>query len=143
MISTLGHFVLFLALGMSVYAAGAAIYGARAGREDWVASSRNAVLANLCLVTLAMFLLEYALITSDFSIRYVANNSTRGSLTRYKIAGLWGSLEGSILLWAWLQSMFSALVVARYNDRHQAVMPYVQAVLQGICALRPAVSGAA
>jgi len=134
MISTLGHFVLFLALGMSLYAAGAAIYGARASREDWLASSRNAVLVNLCLVTLAMFLLEYALITSDFSIRYVANNSTRGSLTRYKIAGLWGSLEGSILLWAWLQSLFSALVVARYNDRHQAVMPYVQVVLQGICA---------
>ena len=134
MISTLGHFVLFLALGMSLYAAGAAIYGARASREDWLASSRNAILVNLCLVTLAMFLLEYALITSDFSIRYVANTSTRGSLTRYKIAGLWGSLEGSILLWAWLQSLFSALVVARYSDRHQAVMPYVQAVLQGICA---------
>ena len=134
MISTLGHFVLFLALGMSLYAAGAAVYGARAGREDWLASSRNAILVNLCLVTLAMFLLEYALITSDFSIRYVANTSTRGSLTRYKIAGLWGSLEGSILLWAWLQSLFSALVVARYSDRHQAVMPYVQAVLQGICA---------
>ena len=133
MIPILGHFVLFLALGISLYAVGAAIYGARLGREDWVASSRNAVLANLCLVTLAVFLLEYALITSDFSLRYVVNNSTRGSLTRYKIAGLWGSLEGSILLWVWLQSLFSALVVAWHSDRHRAVMPYVQAVLQGIC----------
>ena len=134
MISTLGHFVLFLALGLSLYAVAAAVFGARTRREDWLASSRNAVLAQFCLVTLAIFLLEYALITSDFSLRYVANNSTRGSLTRYKIAGLWGSLEGSILLWAWLQSLFSALVVARYDDRHQAVMPYVQAVLQGISA---------
>jgi len=125
--ATLGHFVLFLALGMSLYAA-------RAGQPVVTARARDAVLVNLCLVTLAMFLLEYALIASDFSIRYVANNSTRGSLTRYKIAGLWGSLEGSILLWAWLQSLFAALVVARYNDRHPAVMPYVQAVLQGICA---------
>jgi cytochrome c-type biogenesis protein CcmF len=134
MIGTLGHFVLFLALGLSLYAVGAAIYGARAGRPEWVASSRNAVLANLCLVTLAILFLEYALITSDFSLRYVANNSTRGSLTRYKIAGLWGSLEGSILLWAWLQSLFAALVVARYHDRHPVVLPYVQAVLQGITA---------
>lgn len=134
MTSTLGHFVLFLALGLSLYAAGAAVYGARASREDWLASSRNAVLAHFCLVTLAIFLLEYALITSDFSLRYVANNSTRGSLTRYKIAGLWGSLEGSILLWAWLQSLFSTLVVARFGDRHPAVLPYVQAVLQGISA---------
>ena len=134
MISTLGHFVLFLSLGVSLFAAGASVYGARTGREDWLASSRNAVLALFCLITVAMFLLEYALITSDFSLRYVANNSTRGSLTRYKVAGLWGSLEGSILLWAWLQSLFSALVVARYSDRHQAYLPYAQAVLQGITA---------
>jgi cytochrome c-type biogenesis protein CcmF len=134
MIATLGHFVLFLALGVTFYTIIAAVVGARQGREDWLASSRNAVLAQFILVTLAMFLLEYALITSDFSIRYVAHNSTRGSLTRYKIAGLWGSLEGSLLLWTWLQSLFSALVVARYSDRHQAVIPYVQAVLQGISA---------
>ena len=138
MISTLGGFVLFLALGVTLYAAAASVFGARQGREDWLASSRNAVLAHFCLVTLAIFLLEYALITSDFSLRYVANNSTRESLTRYKIAGLWGSLEGSILLWEWLQSLFAALVVARYSDRGPSgcrqLMPYVQAVLQGISA---------
>jgi len=132
MISTLGGFTLFLALGVTLYGVAASVIGARAGREDWLASSRNAVLAHFCLVTVAIFLLEYALVTSDFSLRYVANNSTRGSLTRYKIAGLWGSLEGSILLWEWLQSLFAALVVARYSDRHRQLMPYVQAVLQGI-----------
>ncbi len=134
MISTLGGFTIFLALGVTLYAIAASIYGARQGREDWLASSRNAVLAHFCLVTLALFLLEYALVTSDFSLRYVANNSTRGSLTRYKIAGLWGSLEGSILLWEWLQSLMAALVVARYSDRHSQLMPYVQAVMQGISA---------
>jgi len=136
MIATLGGFVLFLAVGVTLYAVVASVFGARQGREDWLASSRNAVLAHVCLVTLAIFLLEFALITSDFSLRYVANNSTRGSLTRYKIAGLWGSLEGSILLWEWLQSLFAALVVARYHERGPAgckpLMPYVQAVLQGI-----------
>jgi cytochrome c-type biogenesis protein CcmF len=134
MISTLGGFVLFLALGVTLYAAGAAIFGARRGREDWLASSRNAVLAHFCLVTVAIFLLEYALVTSDFSLRYVVNTSTRASLVRYKIAGLWGSLEGSILLWEWLQALLAALVVARYSDRHRQLMPYVLAVLQGISA---------
>jgi cytochrome c-type biogenesis protein CcmF len=134
MIATLGGFVLFLALGVTLYGAATSIAGARAGREDLLASSRNAILAHFCLVTLAIVLLEYALITSDFSLRYVVGNSTRGSLTRYKIAGLWGSLEGSILLWAWLQSVFAALVAARYHDRHRAYLPYVQAVLLGISA---------
>src|SRR5574342_933503 len=126
MVSTVGGFVLFLALGVTIYAAAASVMGARPGREDWLASARNAVLAHFCLVTLAIFLLEYALITSDFSLRYVANNSTRASLVRYKIAGLWGSLEGSILLWEWLQALMAALVVARYHDRHRQLMPYVQ-----------------
>jgi len=134
MISTLGGFVLFFALCVTLYAVAASVAGARAGREDWLASSRNAVLAHFCLVTLAIFLLEYALITSDFSLRYVVNTSTRGSLTRYKIAGLWGSLEGSILLWEWLQALMATLVVARYSDRHRLLMPYVQAILQGISA---------
>ncbi len=132
MISTLGGFTLFLALCVTLYAVVMSVVGARQGREDWLASSRNAVLAHFCLVTLAIFLLEYALVTSDFSLRYVVNNSTRASLTRYKIAGLWGSLEGSILLWEWLQALMAALVVARYSDRHRQLMPYVQAVLQGI-----------
>jgi cytochrome c-type biogenesis protein CcmF len=134
MIAPLGHFVLFLALGLSGYAGAAGLVGRPRGRPAWQASARNAVLAQFWLVTLALLLLEYALITSDFSLRYVAHTSTRGSLTRYKIAGLWGSLEGSLLLWTWLQAGFTALVVARYHARHPAVLPYVQAVLQGITA---------
>lgn len=132
MTATLGGFVLFLALGVSGYAVAAALAGARGGREEWLASARNAVLAHFGLVTLALLLLEYALVTSDFSLRYVANNSTRNSLVQYKIAGLWGSLEGSILLWEWLQSLFAALVALRYRDRHRELLPYVLAVLQGI-----------
>ena len=93
MIATLGHFILFLALGVSLYAIAASIVGASPNRPEWLASSRNAVLALFCLVTVAIFLLEYALITSDFSLRYVANNSTRASQVQFKIAGLWGSLE--------------------------------------------------
>jgi cytochrome c-type biogenesis protein CcmF len=134
MTASLGHFVLFLALGVTLYSVVAAVAGARAGREDWLASGRNAVLCTFALVTVAIFLLEYALITSDFSLRYVANNSTRASLVRYKVAGLWGSLEGSILLWEWLQALFAALVVARYADRHRQLMPWVQTVLQLISA---------
>jgi len=133
-VSTLGGFVLYLAFGVTCYAIGAALWGARTGRADWTASSRHAVLAHFALVTLAILLLEYALIRSDFSLRYVVNNSTRSSLLQYKIAGLWGSLEGSLLLWEWLQALLAALVAIRYRGRHPQLMPYVLAILQGISA---------
>lgn len=134
MVATIGSFTLFLGLLMVLYGVAASLVGARANREMWLASARNAVLAHFALVSLAIFLLEYALITSDFSIRYVAMVSTRNSLLRYKVAGLWGSLEGSILLWAWIQALLNSLVVACYADRHRRFMPYVQAVLLGISA---------
>jgi cytochrome c-type biogenesis protein CcmF len=136
MVATLGSFTLFLGLLVVLYGIVGSLLGARGHREDWMASARNSVLAHFCLLTLAMFLLEYALITSDFSIRYVAMASTRNSLVRYKIAGLWGSLEGSILLWAWIQALLNAVVASRYVDRGPSgcrrFMPYVQAVLLGI-----------
>ena len=70
-------------------------------------------MAQFALVTLAVVALEYLLITSDFSVRYVANTSVSASPLRYRIAGLWGALEGSILLWEWLQALFVLLVARR------------------------------
>ena len=47
-----------------------------------------------------MLLLVYAFLTFDFSVRYVATNTNRGTPFYYRITALWGALEGSIILWA-------------------------------------------
>ncbi|MFQ5656248.1 MAG: heme lyase CcmF/NrfE family subunit, partial [Candidatus Methylomirabilales bacterium] len=97
-------------------------------------SAHNAVLVHWVLVTVALVSLEYALITSDFSIKYVAANSSRNYPVWYRIAGLWGALEGSLLLWAWMQATLAAQVVLMYRRRHRDFLPYVSAVLMGISA---------
>jgi cytochrome c-type biogenesis protein CcmF len=134
MIAQLGSFTVFLAFGLAIYAAVAFIVGSRRGHGALVESAHNAVWAHFGLVTLALLLLEYALLTSDFSLRYVANNSTRATPIPYKIAGLWAALEGSIVLWEWLQALGIALVLSRYRGQHRELMPYVAAVLLGISA---------
>ncbi|MBI2080365.1 MAG: heme lyase CcmF/NrfE family subunit [candidate division NC10 bacterium] len=134
MTAALGHFTLIVALLVTCYGAAAFVVGTRRRLPPLVASAERSVLVSFGLVTLALLVMEYALVTSDFSIRYVAGVSTRASPVRYKIAGLWGNLEGSILLWEWLQVFFIGLAVWRFRRRPHPLAPYALAVLLTISA---------
>jgi cytochrome c-type biogenesis protein CcmF len=79
-------------------------------------------------------LLVAALITYDFSIAYVARNTLRGTPLYYRVTALWGSLEGSLLLWQWLLSFFSAAVVLSQRRKLRELMPYAVAVLLTVSA---------
>lgn len=134
MTAQLGNIALWIALVIAVYGAAAAVIGHRRQGSALLESAYGAVLVHCALVTVALLSLEYALITSDFSIRYVAFNSSRNYSVWYKIAGLWGALEGSLLLWAWMQATLAAQVIIMYRRKHRDFLPYVSAVLMGISA---------
>jgi len=91
-------------------------------------------LGQLVLVTVAALALIYALVTVDFSIRYVAFNTTRATPIYYRVTGLWGALEGSLMLWEWILIIFSALVAWTYRDQHRDLMPWVLAVFSIVSA---------
>ena len=134
MISQLGALVLMVGLAVAVYGIAAAVLGARLGRWEFVASAYRAVLWLFGLVTVAALLLVTALITYDFSIAYVARNTLRGTPLYYRVTALWGSLEGSLLLWQWLLSFFSAAVVFSQRRKLRELMPYAVAVLLTVSA---------
>src|ERR671923_2034847 len=129
MIGQLGSLLLMVSLAVTVYGIAAAALGARLGRWEFVASAYRAVLWLCGLVTVAALLLVAALITYDFSIAYVARNTLRGTPLYYRVTALWGSLEGSLLLWEWLLSFFSAAVVVSQRRKLRELMPYAVAVL--------------
>jgi cytochrome c-type biogenesis protein CcmF len=132
MTATVGAVALWLALAVAVAGVVAAAVGARGGAPRLVTWARAAVLAHFLAVTLAVLLLEIALLGSDFSVRYVAVNSSLATPWLYKVSGLWAALEGSILLWAWLLAGCSAAVVLLYGRRHAELMPSVIAVLLSV-----------
>jgi cytochrome c-type biogenesis protein CcmF len=134
MISQLGSLLLMMSLVVAVYGIVAAALGARLGRWEFVASAYRAVLWLFGLVTVAALLLVAALITYDFSIAYVARNTLRGTPLYYRVTALWGSLEGSLLLWQWLLSVFSAAVVLSQRRKLRELMPYAVAVLLTVSA---------
>jgi cytochrome c-type biogenesis protein CcmF len=129
MIPEIGHAALLVALALSLYGGLVAVRAARSADPGWLASSQRTAVAQFALVTLAALALEYLLVTSDFSVKYVALHSTAASPVRYKIAGLWGALEGSILLWEWLQALFVVLVARRAWSLRRELSGYALAVL--------------
>ncbi len=132
MTATVGYTSLVAALALAGWGMVAPLLGARTGRDGFFASARGAILGQFALVTVAALSLVYALVTTDFSLRYVAFNTTRATPIYYRVTGLWGSLEGSLLLWEWILIIFSALVAWRYRDRQRELLPWVMFVFSTV-----------
>ncbi len=115
-----------------VYAAGAALLGARRGDRGLVLSSRRAIYALCVLLTVAVVVLEAAFLRSDFSVALVADHSSTTTPFGYKLTALWSSQGGSLLLWAWVLSIASSAVLYLTRGRHVEVTPYATAVLAGL-----------
>lgn len=132
--ATVGRALLILALVVALYGVAASIYGAIRGRDEWIASGRRSVYAIAALVTGAFAILEIAFLRSDFSFATVASHSSTTTPTFYKGAAAWSSQEGSLLLWLWLLSLWSTLVLFSMRNQLRRVAPYATAVLLGFAA---------
>jgi len=132
--AVIGHWSIIVAFSLALWGMIAPILGSRDGRPWFFASTRAAILGQFFFVTLASSCLIYALVTTDFSIRYVVFNTTRATPVYYRVTGLWGALEGSLLLWEWLLIIFSGLVAWIYKERHRELMPWVLMILSIVSA---------
>ncbi len=129
--ATLGRALLIFSLLACLYGIGASLYGARAGRRQWVDSGRRAVYVLAGLLTAAFAILEAAFLRSDFSFQLVADHSSTTTPGFYRATAVWASQEGSLLLWVWLLAMWSSLVLFFTRHRLREIAPYATAVLLG------------
>jgi cytochrome c-type biogenesis protein CcmF len=134
MIPEIGTGVLLVALILAVYGAVVAAVGGRRGRPALVQSAQHAALGVFALLTAALLLLTYAFLTFDFSVRYVANNTNLGTPFYYRITAVWGALEGSLVLWAWMLGLYTLLVVLRHRTTARELYPWVLAVMLSVLA---------
>jgi cytochrome c-type biogenesis protein CcmF len=110
MISEIGHFVLFLALIIAIIQAVVPMVGALRQNINLMAIGNRLAVIQFLLVTAAFTSLIYAFVISDFSLLIVYNNSHTLKPLLYKISGVWGNHEGSMLLWVLILSIFGAAV---------------------------------
>src|ERR1700728_947496 len=127
----LGRVCLLLALAVCVYGIAASIYGVRTGRWEWAVSGRRSVYALAGILTVGFLILEIAFLRNDFAFNAVADTSSRTTPTFYKAAAVWSSQEGSLLLWAWLMSLWSSLALFLTRRRIRDVAAYATAIMLG------------
>ncbi len=132
--SALGQICLVGALALALYSMVASVAGARLRMAELAASGQNAALGVTLLITGASVTLVAALVTHDFSLRYVWDHSSRAMPLDLVVPAFYSGQEGSLLYWAWTLSIFGAIVIwqQRKPGPHRIFMPYVVAVIMTV-----------
>ena len=110
MIVELGHFALILALMVALVQSTLPLWGAQRGDAALMALAVPSALIQLALVAASFAALTWAFVTSDFSLAVVVQNSHTDKPLIYKISGVWGNHEGSLLLWVLILAIYGAAV---------------------------------
>ncbi|HPT28521.1 MAG TPA: cytochrome c biogenesis protein CcsA, partial [Bryobacteraceae bacterium] len=126
---TLGALAVLVAFCLAIYSVLASVVGVLTKRPYLTVSGQRAVYGIFILLSVASGILVYALMVSDFRFAYVAARSNKAMPAVYKFAAWWGGQEGSLLLWSWLLSLYSAVVLVTNRRKFRDMMPWVTAVL--------------
>jgi cytochrome c-type biogenesis protein CcmF len=129
MTAELGNVALLLALAVALLQGTLPIVGAARGRADWMALAGSAAQAQALLVIVAYGLLTAAFVANDFSVLYVAQNSNSALPLEYRIAGVWGGHEGSLLLWLLMLELWTLAVAAFGRHLPPAMLARILAVM--------------
>src|SRR5690554_2660205 len=116
MIAEIGHFALALAFAFSLLLAVVPLIGAYRGHGGYMALSRPLTYGMFFFTLVSYIALTWAFLVGDFSLIYVANNSSSVLPWYYRITAVWGSHEGSFLLWMLVQAGWAA-ALALYSPR--------------------------
>jgi len=132
MIAEAGHYALVLALGLALIQATLPLIGAWRGIDPWVRLAGPAAIGQTVMLALAFAALTHAYVVSDFSVYNVFQNSHSTKPMIYKISGVWGNHEGSMLLWVLILALFGAAVAlfgANLPDRLKARVLSIQGLI--------------
>lgn len=130
--ASLGAFLLLLAFVIATYAVAASVVGARRRNTRLIESGIGAFYTVAALMTVASGVIIYAFVAGDYSIRYVQRYSDSVQPLFYKITSYWGGLDGSVMFWVFLLSLFGSVAVKINRESHRELIPYVVAVIGAV-----------
>ena len=130
--AALGSFTLLAAFVACAYAVAASVAGARRRSRRVVRSGVGALHLVTALMTLASSIIVHAFVTENYAIRYVDRYSDSVQPLFYKLTSYWGGLDGSIMFWVFLLSVFGSVAVHGNRERQRELIPYVVAVVASV-----------
>ncbi|HHT7855297.1 heme lyase CcmF/NrfE family subunit [Pasteurella multocida] len=110
MIAELGNYALALSLAIALLVAIFALWGAEKNHTQLMLLARPMTYGLFISLTVSFLTLFYLFAVNDFSVQYVVNNSNTNLPLHYRLSAVWGSHEGSLLLWIWLLTLWGAAV---------------------------------
>ena len=128
----IGELSLWIALLMAAWATTVSFAGGALRRDDLVASGRRAIYATAIMTVIASIGLWTALLTRDFSLEYVAGNISRNMPNVYVFAAFWGGMAGSMLFWALILSIYSAIAIYANRESNRMLVPYAAGTLGAV-----------
>src|SRR5213594_2229340 len=130
--ASLGTFLLLASFVACSYAAVVSVAGARRRSRRLIESGIGSFYLVCAMMTCASAVMINAFLTGDYSIKYVAHYSDSVQPLFYKITAYWGGLDGSIMFWVFLLSIFGSLAVYVNRESHRELIPYVIATISTV-----------
>src|SRR4051794_34383481 len=130
--ASLGAALLLATFVVCSYAAVVSVVGARRRSRRLIESGIGAFHLVTALMVAASAVMINAFLTDDYSIKYVAHYSDAVQPLFYKITSYWGGLDGSIMFWVFLLSVFGAIAVRVNREQHRELIPYVVATISTV-----------
>src|SRR3954467_11376757 len=127
--ASLGSFVLLATFVVASYALAASVAGGRRRSRALIESGVGAFYLTAALMTVASGIIVHAFVTGNYAIKYVQRYSDSAQPLIYRITSYWGGLDGSILFWVFLLSVFGTIAVATNRERHRELIPWVVAII--------------
>src|SRR5688572_20504889 len=127
--ASLGYYLLLTAFVICAYAFAASVAGARRRSQRLIESGVGAFYLVAAVMSVASSIIVYAFVVGDYSIKYVQRYSDSVQPLFYKITSYWGGLDGSVMFWVFLLSVFGTVAVKVNRERHRELIPYVVAVV--------------
>jgi cytochrome c-type biogenesis protein CcmF len=128
----LGSFTLLATFVVASYALAASVAGGRRRSNALIESGVGAFYTTAALMTVASGILVHAFVTGNYAIKYVQRYSDAAQPLAYKITSYWGGLDGSIMFWVFLLSVFGTIAVAVNRERHRELIPWVVAIIAAV-----------
>ena len=130
--ASLGSFLLLATFVVCAYSAVISVVGARQRSRRLIESGIGSFYLVCALMTCASAVMINAFLTNDFSIKYVSHYSDSVQPLFYKITSYWGGLDGSIMFWVFLLSVFGTIAVYVNRERYRELIPYVVATISSV-----------
>src|SRR5436190_23727853 len=127
--ASLGSYLLLTAFVVCAYAASISIAGARRRSRRLIESGVGAFYLTAAVMAAASAVMIYSFVTNDYTIKYVQHYSDAVQPLFYKITSYWGGLDGSIMFWVFLLSVFGSIAIYVNRERHRELIPYVVSVI--------------